>query len=277
MLKKPQNVYLPIDKFQAKVFKKNEGERSEWVTKFALALAEEAEEPFAKELLNRAQADLYKDIVRGWRFNARRSLESSGISNPTDKQVHEKCIDEFGDEYIEALELLKASSKRIRNNISKMGADESTAGAPTREDGEFKSDSGNAVNLESATPAKPSLAYSGKNGLVRLTDDEYALLLQELGNKRKADRLIDDLDYKLAEGATFRQPHLHVLTHWQSYREDKAAEAAEMAKVNADARAEAYSRRGYKTAEERQQEELAKINDFCTGLRNGTIKIAKEG
>ena len=277
MLKKPQNVYLPIDKFQAKVFKKNEGERSEWVTKFALALAEEAEEPFAKELLNRAQADLYKDIVRGWRFNARRSLESSGISNPTDKQVHEKCIDEFGDEYIEALDLLKASSKRIRNNISKMETDESTAGAPTREDGEFKSGSGNAVNLESATPAKPSLAYAGKNGLVRLTDDEYALLLQELGNKRKADRLIDDLDYKLAEGATFRQPHLHVLTHWQSYREDKAAEAAEMAKVNADARAEAYSKRGYKTAEERQQEELAKINDFCTGLRNGTIKIAKEG
>ena len=154
---------------------------------------------------------------------------------------------------------------------------DTTAGAPTREDGEFKSGSGNAVNLESATPAKPSMAYAGKNGLVRLTDDEYALLLQELGNKRKADRLIDDLDYKLAEGATFRQPHLHVLTHWQSYREDKAAEAAEMAKVNADARAEAYSRRGYKTAEERQQEELAKINDFCTGLRNGTIKIAKEG
>ena len=145
---------------------------------------------------------------------------------------------------------------------------DNTAGAPTREDGEDR---------KSGTPAKPSLAYSGKNGLVRLTDDEYALLLQELGNKRKADRLIDDLDYKLAEGATFRQPHLHVLTHWQSYREDKAAEAAEMAKVNADARAEAYSKRGYKTAEERQQEELAKINDFCTGLRNGTIKIAKEG
>lgn len=154
---------------------------------------------------------------------------------------------------------------------------ESTADATTREDVKFKSDSGNAGNLESATSAKPSMAYAGKNGLVRLTDDEYALLLQELGNKRKADRLIDDLDYKLAEGATFRQPHLHVLTHWQSYREDKAAEAAEMAKVNADARAEAFSKRGYKTAEERQQEELAKINDFCTGLRNGTIKIAKEG
>ncbi|MBO7413998.1 MAG: hypothetical protein J6U20_10130 [Fibrobacter sp.] len=287
MLKKPQNVYLPIDKFQAKVFKKNEGERSEWVTKFALALAEEAEEPFAKELLNRAQADLYKDIVRGWRFNARRSLESSGIKDPTDKQVHEKCIDEYGDEYVEAMELLKASSKRIKAKALKMENDESTAGAPTREDGEDRK-SGTPATIsqdaahrkaadDSKAPTSCNLAYAGKNGLVRLTDDEYALLLQELGNKRKADRLIDDLDYKLAEGATFRQPHLHVLTHWQSYREDKAAEAAEMAKVNADARAEAYSKRGYKTAEERQQEELAKINDFCTGLRNGTIKIAKEG
>lgn len=164
---------------------------------------------------------------------------------------------------------------------------ESTAGAPTREDGvDRKSGTPATISQDAAhrkaaddskAPTSCNLAYSGKNGLVRLTDDEYALLLQELGNKRKADRLIDDLDYKLAEGATFRQPHLHVLTHWQSYREDKAAEAAEMAKVNADARAEAYSRRGYKTAEERQQEELAKINDFCTGLRNGTIKIAKEG
>ena len=134
-----------------------------------------------------------------------------------------------------------------------------TAGAPTREDGEFKSGSGNAVNLESATPAKPSLAYSGKNGLVRLTDDEYALLLQELGNKRKADRLIDDLDYKLAEGATFRQPHLHVLTHWQSYREDKAAEAAEAAKSRAAANADAFGNVDRRTPFQKNQDELHQL------------------
>ena len=136
---------------------------------------------------------------------------------------------------------------------------ESTAGAPTREDGESKSGSGNAVNLGSATPAKPSMAYSGKNGLVRLTDDEYALLLQELGNKRKADRLIDDLDYKLAEGATFRQPHLHVLTHWQSYREDKAAEAAEAAKSRAAANAEAFGNVDRRTPFQKNQDELHQL------------------
>lgn len=145
---------------------------------------------------------------------------------------------------------------------------ESSAVATTRED---------VVDRKSSTPDKPSLAYSGRGGNVHLTDDEYAMLLQELGNKRKADKLIDSLDYAISDGKTFNAPHFHVLMHWNDYREEKAAEAAEMAKVNADARAEAFSRRGYKTAEERQQEELAKINDFCTGLRNGTIKIAKEG
>lgn len=136
---------------------------------------------------------------------------------------------------------------------------DNTAGAPTREDGESKSDSGNAGNLGSATPAKPSMAYAGKNGLVRLTDDEYALLLQELGNKRKADRLIDDLDYKLAEGATFRQPHLHVLTHWQSYREDKAAEAAETAKARAAANAEAFGNVDRRTPYQKNQDELHQL------------------
>lgn len=136
---------------------------------------------------------------------------------------------------------------------------ESTADVPTREDGKFKPDSGNAGNLESATSAKHSLAYAGKNGLVRLTDDEYALLLQELGNKRKADRLIDDLDYKLAEGATFRQPHLHVLTHWQSYREDKAAEAAEMAKSRAAANAEAFGNVDRRTPFQKNQDELHQL------------------
>lgn len=313
MLKKPQNVYLPIDKFQAKVFKKSEDKRGEWVTNFALALAEEAEDPFAKDLLKKAQADLYKDILRGWRFNARRSLESLGIKNPSDKQVHEKCVEEFGEEYVEAIELLTATSKRIRNNVDKIINKESTAGAPTREDGVDRKSStpaniyGDAATSDGAEatttisdfsgaresrrtdghslrvgnvarpPVRSSLAYAGRGGNVRLTDDEYAMLLQELGNKRKADKLIDSLDYSISEGKTFNAPHFHVLMHWNDYREEKAAEAAEMAKVNADARAEAFSKRGYKTAEERQQEELAKINDFCTGLRNGTIKIAKDG
>ena len=153
---------------------------------------------------------------------------------------------------------------------------ESTAVAPSREDGVNLDGTHTPTKAEAGTPVKHSFAYAGRGGNVNLTDDEYAMLLRELGNKRKADKLIDSLDYSISEGNTYNAPHFHVLMHWNDYREEKAAEAAEMAKVNADARAEAYSKRGYKTAEERQQEELAKINDFCTGLRNGTIKIVKE-
>ena len=144
-----------------------------------------------------------------------------------------------------------------------------TAGAPTREDGvDRKSGTPATISQDAAhrkaaddskAPTSCNLAYSGKNGLVRLTDDEYALLLQELGNKRKADRLIDDLDYKLAEGATFRQPHLHVLTHWQSYREDKAAEAAEAAKARAAANAEAFGNVDRRTPFQKNQDELHQL------------------
>lgn len=223
MLKKPQNVYLPIDKFQAKVFKKNEGERSEWVTKFALALAEEAEEPFAKELLNRAQADLYKDIVRGWRFNARRSLESSGVKDPTDKQVHEKCIDEYGDEYVEAMELLKASSKRIKAKALKMENDESTAGAPTRE-GEDDSKAPPSCTVSSKEPVVLNLAYSGEFGNVTLAQEQYNSLLQKFGNKTACDRAIDSLSAKLENGEIKARSHYAVLVKWANYRNDKADE-----------------------------------------------------
>ena len=191
--------------------------------------------------------------------------------------------DSFGAMMVKNAKLRQGSpkSEASRQNGIKGGRPrkdkESTAEATTR-DGVVKPDGTHTpTKPQSGTPDKHSLAYSGRGGNVHLTDDEYAMLLQELGNKRKADKLIDSLDYAISEGKTFNAPHFHVLMHWNDYREEKAAEAAEMAKVNADARAEAYSRRGYKTAEERQQEELAKINDFCTGLRNGTIKIAKEG
>ena len=112
---------------------------------------------------------------------------------------------------------------------------------------------------------------------VLLTQKQHDDFCVHVGNVNEAKKIIDSLSCKLEDGSFNSSNHYATLMHWANYRKEKAAEAAEMAKVNADARAEAFSRRGYKTAEERQQEELAKINDFCTGLRNGTIKIAKEG
>lgn len=62
----------------------------------------------------------------------RAALEKDGIKNPTDEQLEECWMELYG-----------------KNQ-------ETTADAPTREAGEFKSDSGDAGNLESATSANNS-------------------------------------------------------------------------------------------------------------------------
>lgn len=116
-----------------------------------------------------------------------------------------------------------------------------------------------APKAEPGKPDKPSLAYSGRGGNVHLTDDEYAMLLQELGNKRKADKLIDSLDYAISEGKTFNAPHFHVLMHWNDYREEKAAEAAEMAKARAAANAEAFGNVDRRTPYQKNQDELHQL------------------
>lgn len=134
---------------------------------------------------------------------------------------------------------------------------ESTAGATTSDvkpDGVCV-----APKAETVTPGKPSLAYSGRGGNVHLTDDEYAMLLQELGNKRKADKLIDSLDYAISEGKTFNAPHFHVLMHWNDYREEKAAEAAETAKARAAANAEAFGNVDRRTPYQKNQDELHQL------------------
>lgn len=220
--------------------------------------------PFGIDCILEAEGFNAQQAVKRMSGVVKGELVKSGIEKPTPAQIENALTEKYGAEYITYKNAIRAKEQVLlrRERIKQRNIEKSlgiTAGAPTREDGEFKPDSGNAGNLESATPAKPSLAYSGKNGLVRLTDDEYALLLQELGNKRKADRLIDDLDYKLAEGATFRQPHLHVLNHWQSYREDKAADAAETAKARAAANAEAFGNVDRRTPFQKNQDELHQL------------------
>lgn len=113
MLKKPQNIYLPIDKFQAKVFKhKTDEKRGEWVSNFALALSEEENDDFAKALLEDSQYKMYKEIIRQWRFKVKQSFGKDGVKNPTEKQIYDKCVEEYGIEFVEADELISRKDKR---------------------------------------------------------------------------------------------------------------------------------------------------------------------
>ena len=86
MKQKPQNVYMPIDAFCGRVFGVAEGaERSAWVSKFALALAGNGDEEFARELLEKACADMASGRLRQARFRAARKKQKDleVLVNPT--------------------------------------------------------------------------------------------------------------------------------------------------------------------------------------------------
>ena len=140
MLKKPQNIYLPIDKFAAKIFKHASMEqRGEWVTKLALALSEEAEEPFAKVLLEDAQYKMYKELIRQWKFKAKQNLFKDGIQVPNEKQLRDKCIEEYGNEYLEAEELIAKKENKKNKRIaaaSNGNADDGDSTASSSKEGE---------------------------------------------------------------------------------------------------------------------------------------------
>lgn len=127
-------------------------------------------------------------------------------------------------------------------------------------------------NSSSSPSVLPSLAYAGRGGNVHLTDDEYVMLLQELGNKRKADKLIDSLDYAISEGKTFNAPHFHVLMHWNDYREEKAEERAKDMKVKAEAFAEASKKQGLKSNADKMDEMMAGAKHLIDMYRLPEVK-----
>jgi hypothetical protein len=224
-------VQIIIRKFlhETKDVVKDAEKSQKWLESFRDTLQyqdlEEYPNEFAMEILREAKA--FNELQRkNSQFkNVRKILAENGVNNPTRSQIEQKWAEIYGNGDNGAVAVV----------------------APK------------VVDEDSHRTAAASLAYSGQNGLVRLSDDEYNVLLQKIGNKRKADKLIDDLDYAIAEGKTFKQPHLHVLTHWQSYREDKAEEAAETAKARAAANAEAFGNVDRRTPYQKNQDDLLRL------------------
>lgn len=79
MTRKPQNIYMPIDRFVANVLRRASGdERSAWITSFALTLADgEGDECFAKELLESAEAAMAANRQRQAQFRKKRQKPSN--------------------------------------------------------------------------------------------------------------------------------------------------------------------------------------------------------
>lgn len=148
-------------------------------------------------------------------------------------------------------------AKKAYDSLSEKGK---KGGRPRKDDnGAVAEVAPKVVDEDSHRTAAASLAYSGRSGLVRLTDDEYNMLLQEVGNKKKADKLIDSLDYELADGKKFKASHFQVLTHWNDYREEKAAAEMELKKAEQEAKAEAFSNVDRRTPYQKNQDDLLRL------------------
>ena len=203
----------------------------------------------------------FRDFIKHYRKMTPEQIVADVEKSMDDLENLEESGTSFGAKMIRASIGRAENYPQASENGKKGGRprkdNESTAGATTSDvkpDGVCV-----APKAETVTPDKPSLAYSGRGGNVHLTDDEYAMILQELGNKRKADKLIDSLDYAISEGKTFNAPHFHVLMHWNDYREEKAAEAAETAKARAAANAEAFGNVDRRTPYQKNQDELHQL------------------
>lgn len=118
MLKRPKYVSIDVAILTAKFFKISDIEkRLEWVSNFILALAGEAEDEYAAQVVKEAQIETYKEYLRKWKNVIVKNLSANG-NKPTDEQIYNALVEEHGEEYLEAVELLSSKGGRPKKNGS---------------------------------------------------------------------------------------------------------------------------------------------------------------
>lgn len=262
------SIHVELDKFFHETRGLNKDNCWEWFESFRNTLLykgyEENPNPYALALLD--ETECYSAYCAVCNIEGRVIAELERKKETFDfEKVYKICMEKKGSDYAQLKEKesryleLHPEANRWRDN-NRTPSTKSKAKKPTeKHDVEQTRNDPEPPKPQPVTHGKPSLAYSGRGGNVHLTDDEYAMLLQELGNKRKADKLIDSLDYAISEGKTFNAPHFHVLMHWNDYREEKAAEAVETAKARAAANAEAFGNVDRRTPYQKNQDELHQL------------------
>ena len=262
------SIHVELDKFFHETRGLNKDNCWEWFESFRNTLLykgyEENPHPYALALLD--ETECYSAYCAVCNIEGRVIAELERKKETFDfEKVYKICMEKKGSDYAQLKEKesryleLHPEANRWRDNNRTPSTKSKAKKATENHDVEQTRNDTESPKPQPVTPDKPSLAYSGRGGNVHLTDDEYAMLLQELGNKRKADKLIDSLDYAISEGKTFNAPHFHVLMHWNDYREEKAAEAAETAKARAAANAEAFGNVDRRTPYQKNQDELHQL------------------
>lgn len=211
--------------------------------------------PWAVELLKQADVKIAKKSI------ARMQGQVVKLCGK-DCDIEEECVKRYGERYTSLVTLMNL-----------------TAEAPTREDGDFKSDSDDAGNLESDTSAEPlggrghspesdSSALKplppskpkkpkvekhphGEFQNVMLTDDEY---IKACASVKDCDSMIERMSsYKASSGKKYKSDYAALL-NWA--RRDDDRHSLPQAPM-------------YKTAADRDREEIQKIADYYAAQERG--------
>ena len=258
----PPYVFLPTGLFLAKLIAHKEGEeRSKWVTDFAVQLVEgTGRDDFARSLIDTAVTKQNAAMNRVRRSRAKSELISEGVKNPTRQQIEERLKEIYAEEEITADGDIREDSRNVTDG-SNAGTLESRPSANNSGEGGTPGIERKSASLPSPTPIKtdPKPTRKAKAEVkpeeqkyphgefenIMLTTDEYVKLCERLDN---ADDLIVEADQYFEAQPDKKKKyknHYAMLLSW-----DRRRKEAERPK------------RGYKTAAEKQRDELQKIADY---------------
>lgn len=188
---------------------------AQWVRDFEYTLGcwgtNENPHPFAMSLIVEAEGYRASQSIKKMKAAVIKELGADA----SNEDVNKRLVEKYGEERVKTI----CDTIRRAKNLS--------ADATTREDVEFKSDSGDAGNLESATSADTKITEPAKNsygefGNVKMTTAEFEKLVQAVGAER-ANTLIEELSSYLASSGKRYKSHYATLLNW-GRRKDKESE-----------------------------------------------------
>lgn len=222
---------------------------AQWVREFEYTLGcwgtNENPHPFAMSLIVEAEGYRASQSIKKMKAAVIKELGADASS----EDVNKRLVEKYGEERVKTI----CDTIRRAKNLS--------ADGDTREGSQNVSNGSDAANPESSSSAEslPALKAQkhphGEFHNVMLTDDEYTKWVMSGSD---ADELIEELSSYLASSGKRYKSHYATLINW---RKRKATESSTQSQ-------------GFKTAADRDREEIKKIADYYAKRREDNGKEA---
>lgn len=235
------SVRIVIREFLSKTRNLNESNVWEWFSSFRETLAyqeySEQKNEYAEHLLADADNYIAMCYVQGIEGAMAKTMEKTELSY---KAVHDACCEKYGDEYIAAKVKEKSYladhpgtetiwTKKYRKFID--GADgEQKAVNRTKAIPNGPSETAPATTnqaqpaAQKAAVKKPDQLVWGQFENVFLTQKQHDDFCVHVGNVNEANKIIDSLSCKLADGTKTSNNHYATLVSWADWQKKNDAE-----------------------------------------------------